>query len=172
MVEQVGNRLAVKVLDLVFELLDAHGMVLRHAGVVCQALHAQMHLAGSLSQQGADLAHVVVGLDLQDRHLNHRGVGVIQHVIDGARQAMDILAVEGGDEGMVQLIDENAADLIRFGLELIDHISAALGGLIKVSREGNHTVFCELGLLDQQVDEAIGLALEHAREAEFLFAIL
>jgi len=60
------------------------------------------------------------GAHLEDLHLVHRRIGVVQHIVDGARQGVQVLAIDGGDEGAVQLVDQDAADLIGFLLALRD----------------------------------------------------
>ena len=55
-----------------------------------------------------------VGSDIENFHFVDGAVGIIEHIIDGARERKDILTVERRDEGLVQFIDQDAAGFIGF----------------------------------------------------------
>ena len=110
--EEIRDGFAVDVLHAVLERLGALGVVVGHAGVVLQALDGHEDLVGGVAQQGGHALHVGGRLDLEDLHLADRAVAVVEDIVDGAGEGEDILAVERRDEGLVELIDQDAAGLI------------------------------------------------------------
>ena len=69
-------------------------------------------LVGGISEQGGHAQHEGRRLNLQDFHFVDGAVGIVNHIVDGAREGKDILAVERGDEGLVQLIDQDPAGFV------------------------------------------------------------
>jgi hypothetical protein len=63
------------------------------------------------------------GADFVHDETQGRGVDEIEHVIEGGRQAVDILAIEGSDEALVEFGDDGVGGFITsvlYGLHLID----------------------------------------------------
>ncbi|MGC4116176.1 MAG: hypothetical protein QM765_16685 [Myxococcales bacterium] len=105
-----------------------------------------------------------VGLQAEEQHLVDGGVGVVEHVVDGAGEREQVLAVDGRDEGAVELVDEQPALLVALLLGL----AHGLGGVL---RRGLHELqqavepdHAGLGLAGEPVDERVGLGLERVPE--------
>lgn len=93
---------------------------------------------------------MLVRLDLIDPQLLHRGPGVVRQIVHGGGQAEQVLPVNGGDEGAVDVLHQLPADGVRLLFLGFDKVPLFLGGLRAVLAEGLHRVPDHLHLPDQQ----------------------
>jgi hypothetical protein len=71
-----------------------------------------------------------------------------------------------GDEGAVELINQDTADFVGGFLQLINCFGAAFRGLFKVCYQCRSALLSKLRLLDEQLNKAVRPALEQVLEID------
>ncbi len=110
--EEVRQGLAIDILHPVFKGFSSLGMLAGDAGVFFQPVGRHRDFIGRIPEQGGHALHERGRFHLQDFHLAHGAVGIIEHIVDGPRKREDILPVKRGNEGFVQFVDQDAPGFI------------------------------------------------------------
>src|SRR5215217_2452572 len=162
-VVEVGPGPAVQPVALVLELVEVDEVgaqrLLLEPAQVAQAVGGR---PGRPVDQPGLLDHGVKGLGhlVQDQHVG-RGLDGVEHVVELAGQGVDVLAVEGGDEGGVEPGVDGVGEPVALVLgldqplglhlrvdEVLDHVQQLPGGVDQVGRDQVEEV--EVGLLAGQ----------------------
>src|SRR5215211_5261693 len=149
-VVQVGPGPAVQLVALVLELVEVDQVgaqrLLLEPAQVAQAVSGRpgrpVDQAGLLHHRVQRLRHLV-----QHHHVGRRLDGV-EHVVELAGQGVDVLAVEGGDEGAVEPGVDGVGQPVALVLgldqplglhlrvdEVLDHVQQLPGGVDEVARD-------------------------------------
>ena len=109
--EQVRQGLTIDILDPVFKSFGALGMSwLRQDGLADDQRPAAVQ--GGIPQQGGDTLHERSGSHFEYLHFVHCAVGIVEHIVNGPGKGEYIFPVKGGDEGLIQLRDQDAPDFV------------------------------------------------------------
>jgi hypothetical protein len=117
------KRLATPIVDLVRPLLDTNDALsecVEASGVVADRAEKRHRLQHQVRGLQNDIAHLL-HLRFEGAHLEQGdGFGGLVHLIDGVvhhgREALDVGAVEGGDEAAAHRRQDLARDLVGLGL--------------------------------------------------------
>jgi len=104
---------------------------------------------GHLGGAGADLGHPV------DNQAGGDGVNEVEDVVELGGELVDVLAVEGRDEGLVELGDDFVGELVAAMLDFFDAPGLRVNVLVVVEEVGQ----CPRALLD-----VLGHLREHGEE--------
>ena len=152
----------------VFQLLDLGGLGGNDRVVFLQILHTYQQAVGHFQQGASHLQQMGVRLDVVDANLFDRGPGIVCQIVDGGGQAVEVVPVDGRNEGAVDVIHQFPPDGVRLLFLDLDEVSVFLGGGLTEDTEGLHSVPDDLGLLDQKtVEIKTFFPLEHGEHSFF-----
>src|SRR5215216_4648837 len=149
-VVEVGPGPAVEPVALVLELVDVDEVVAQRLLLEpAQVANAVVGRPGRPVDQPGLLHHRVQRLRhlVQDQHVG-RGLDGVEHVVEVAGQGVDVLAVEGGDEGRVEPGVDGVGEPVALVLgvdqalglhlrvdEVLHHVQQVPGGVDQVGRD-------------------------------------
>ena len=148
--EESGNGMVEDVVGMVLDTVDTHQRCrdIAHLPHVLQFKNRTFQLGSALLDQLAKLDHVVVEvIDLVQLDALRGTVNEINHIVEGSDQAVDVFAVERGDEVPSQFEENLVGDLIAPVFELLDLTEPALTLLRFAGDKGidGRTAFLEVG---------------------------
>jgi hypothetical protein len=73
-------------------------------------------------------------VDAEDRQAVRRFLHVVQHVVDGGGQRVNVLAVEGSDEAAVQRLNDALDGLVAVGFQVL-HLGAASSQVVELDHQ-------------------------------------
>lgn len=118
--EQPPHRGLMQAIGLVLQPIDLDGR-LGHALAPLQGLERLDHLVSRGLDDAPEVARV--GPDVLDAvEANHgrRRIDRIHDVVERPRQVVDVLAIERGDEGLMQPLDDFVGDEVALVLDFLD----------------------------------------------------
>src|SRR4051795_10962875 len=131
--EQRGHRLARDAVAVVLEPVHLDRVV-RHVAEVAQPRHRLGDLARGLHEHvGEPLRLLERGLDLVEAEVVGDLFRVVDDVVEGARQRVDVLAVDRSDEHLVEAADDVVGDAVA--LLLADQDVARHSGVLGVAAQ-------------------------------------
>ena len=148
--KQLRNRLMELDIQSIFQLLDLGGLHGNTGMVLLQLLHAHQQAVRHLKQRPGHGQQMIVGRDIVDTGFLHRGPGVISQIIDGGRETVQVVPVNGSDESTVDIVHQFPANIVRFLFLDLDEITLFLGGILTESAKGFHSVANDLCLPNQK----------------------
>ena len=166
--EERRERVLLDPVSLVFLGMDLDAVLEKGA--------RQLHAAHLGQQHGDDLRGVdqhprqrlgVVGglVDLVEVHPRDGRVDQVDDVVDPADQLVDVLAVERGDEGLVQLLDRGVGELVPGVLDVLDplHLLGDVPEVLEQVDERQRPLVGVPGRLLKEVEENrfLGEQAEH-----------
>src|SRR5690348_9077013 len=167
--EQRADRLVVQCVPFLLELLDLRREVAhlarpldRHDGLGDEIGCAADHVRHLLRR----LAHLV---DVEHHHSPRRAVQAVDHVVEPRGKEMDVLAVDRGDEALVDPDVDRVRQLVSEMLDVLD-LTHELGGVVRVREQLIHQArsgLQVLGELIEQVEELLVArkeAAQHGRD--------
>ena len=134
----------------VLQLLHPGGLLGDLGRVLLQVLHAHQQAVGHVQQGPGHPQQVFVRRDVVDPQLLYSRPGVVGQIIHGGGEAEQVLPVDGGDEGAVDVLHQLPADGIGLLLLDLDEVALLLAGLLAVIAQGGHRVPDHRHLADQQ----------------------
>src|SRR3954462_452637 len=144
--EQCRHRLAADPVAVVLQPVHLDRVV-RDVAEVAQPRHRLGQLAAALEQHvGEPLRLLERGLDLVEAEVVRDLLGVIDHVVERRGERVDVLAVDRGDEHLVEAADDVVGDPVALLLadqdvagevgvvgEVAQHLIEQVGGALDVS---------------------------------------
>ncbi|MFM1744345.1 MAG: hypothetical protein RLZZ630_282 [Bacteroidota bacterium] len=148
--EESGNRMVEDVVGVILDTVYTHQRCrdIAHLPHVLQFENRTFQLGRALLDQLAKLDHVVIEvIDLVQLDALGGTMDEINHIVEGGDQAVDILAVEGGDEIPAQFEEDLMGDLVAPVFELLDLTEPALTLLRFAGDKGinGRTTFLQVG---------------------------
>jgi hypothetical protein len=120
LIEQFDNRVLVHAVGFVFKLADARGE-LQHTRALVERADRLGHAVERVTDDVGKPAGA--GTDRRDLVKLHHGRGRIDgvhHVVELTGQRVDVFAVERGDKGAIEVVDDGACRLVARVLDLLD----------------------------------------------------
>jgi hypothetical protein len=96
---------------------------------------AEVEFVGSFAQNGHHALQVRVRLYAERHHFVQRGVPIIEHVVNRAREREQILAINRRDESAIQVVNQEAPQFVRFFFDGLDALGLRLVAILEVRFE-------------------------------------
>src|SRR4030043_660413 len=82
-----------------------------------------------------------ISLNLINFHFIHRGVRIVHDIIDGPREGVDILSIQGGDECLVQFFNKDSSQFICLPFDISHEICIFLCSVLSKFPKGFETLY-------------------------------
>src|SRR6266403_2108908 len=133
-----------------------------------QCATRRLHLLDRLLQHVAELARLGLhGADVVERDALRRGLDQVEDVVHARDELVDVAAVDGRDEGLVQPLDHGVGDLVPLVLDRLDAggLLLRIDAVVQHSAQERRRLARARGVLLEEVEELLAPARrEEARE--------